>query len=266
MNIKPKPELRQIPIDKLQRGRFQPRRQFDTESLQELADSIKSAGLIQPVVIRPIYDGRFEIVAGERRWRAAQLAGLDVIPCLINLYTDEQTAAVTTIENINRVDLNPIEEAEAYQRLIDEFQYLHEEIAAAVGKSRVKITNSLRLLKLETSVKQLLIDGKLSEGHGKVLAGLPSKLQFELAQKTITHGWSVRKIETEAKKMQDAGFAINSEKDPDLERLETSLSEHVGCKVSIDFADSKGQLKIDFQNIDILEGILRKLGFENNTN
>lgn len=257
-----KPELRQLPIDILTRGQFQPRRQFDQNSLSELAQSIKVSGIIQPIIVRPLAKDNYEIVAGERRWRAAQLAGLDTVPCLINHYTDEQTLAVTTVENINRVDLNPIEEAEAYQRLIDEFNYLHEEVAAIVGKSRVKITNSLRLLKLERAVKQLLIEGQLTEGHGKVLVGLPIKLQLELAKKCIAYAWSVRKTEQEVKKAQLQGDKISDEKSPDIERLEMALSDHVGCKVSIDFADKKGQLKIDFHNLEILDGLFQKMGFQ----
>lgn len=255
-----KPEFRQIPVDLLSRGRFQPRRKFDIEQLQELADSIKSAGLIQPIVVRPKDDKHFEIVAGERRWRAAQLAEIDTVPCLVNYYSDEQTAAVSTIENINRVDLNPIEEAQAYQRLIDEFDYLHEEIAAVVGKSRVKITNSLRLLKLDSQVQELLIKGELTEGHGKVLAGLTVKQQRELAKKAINYGWSVRKIEQEVKRAQ---ANINSdEKDPNIANLEAELSDYVGSQVSIDFGERKGQLKIDFHNLEILQGLFHKMGFK----
>ncbi|MGE3919400.1 MAG: ParB/RepB/Spo0J family partition protein [Gammaproteobacteria bacterium] len=261
-----KPELKQLPIDKLVRGRFQPRKQFTEEGLQELAESIKSSGLIQPIVVRPKSDDHYEIVAGERRWRAAQLAGLDVIPCLVNKYSDEQTAAVATIENVNRIDLNPIEEAQAYQRLMEDFQYVHDEIAAVVGKSRTKITNSLRLLKLDDSIQKMLIDGLLSEGHGKVLAALSNKLQRELAQKCISYGWSVRKIEQEAKKQQLKPSTINDESDPDVVHLEKALSDHVGCNVKIDFENTKGQLKIDFHNLEILEGIMEKMGFKEQTN
>jgi ParB family chromosome partitioning protein len=257
---KAKPELHQLPIEKLIRGKFQPRRQFDADTLNELAVSIQSAGLIQPIVVRPLQNGHYEIVAGERRWRAAQIAKLDTLACLINQYTDEQAAAVTTIENINRVDLNPIEEAESYQRLVNEFNYLHEEVAAVVGKSRAKITNSLRLLKLEESVKQLLIDGKLTEGHGKILVSLPTKLQIQLAMKCVAHGWNVRKVEQESKRAQQQSTALN--KPPDLELLENALSDHIGCKVNIDFADKKGQLTIDFHNLEILEGLFEKMGFK----
>jgi len=177
--------LQQVAIDLLVRGRYQPRQHFDPEKLQELADSIKSTGgLLQPIVARPLPNGQYEIVAGERRWRAAQLAGLLDVSCLVCPYTDEQALQAAIVENISRADLNPIEEAKAYQRLIDEFQYLHEEVAASIGKSRTVITNSLRLLKLDPRVQTLLIEEKLSEGHGKILAGLDSHLQYELAAGT----------------------------------------------------------------------------------
>jgi ParB family chromosome partitioning protein len=264
MKAKLKPELRQLPIERLTRGKFQPRREFNEENLRELADSIQSAGLIQPIVVRALNNNYYEIIAGERRWRAAQLASLSEVPCLVNDYTDEQAAAVAIIENISRVDLNPIEEADAYQRLIEEFNYLHEEIAVIVGKSRAKITNSLRLLKLENTVKQLIVAGHLSEGHGKVLAGLSAKQQKEIAQKCLTYGWSVRKVEQEAKKIQENIFSTAKEADPDIAKLEQSLSEHIGCRVNIDFSESHGQLKIDFHNLEILSGLLEKMGFKDN--
>lgn len=261
--MKTKPELKILPIEQLERGQYQPRREFDAIALQELAESIQSAGLIQPIVVRP-KGSNYEIVAGERRWRAAQLVHLQEVPCLVNYYTDEQTAAVTAIENINRVDLNPIEEAQAYQRLIDEFSYIHEEIAAIVGKSRTKITNSLRLLKLEKRIRLFLIEGKLTEGHGKILAGLPNALQYELAKKAITRGWNVRKIEQEAKKLQQEQSSMINKRDVNIRALETALTQHIGCKVSIESQDEKGQLRIDFHNLDILEGIFQKIGFKFN--
>lgn len=256
-----KPELKLLPIDRLSRGHYQPRREFDESALKELSESILSAGLIQPVVVRPVKDD-YEIVAGERRWRAAQMAGLSEIPCLVKHYTDEQTAAVTTIENVNRVDLNPIEEAKAYQRLSDDFGYLHEEIAAVVGKSRAKITNTLRLLKLDERVKEFLIEGKLSEGHGKILVSLPNNLQYELSKKAISRGWNVRKTEKEAKLAQAQSPTAQDKKDINVRALESALTQYVGCKVTIESLEEKGQLKIDFHNLDILEGIFEKMGFK----
>ncbi len=262
--IKSKPALQQLSIDQLVRGKYQPRRHFDPTQLQELADSIKTTGgLLQPIVVRPLKDNKYEIIAGERRWRAAQLANLTEVSCLVSNYTDEQALQASIIENINRADLNPIEEAQAYQRLIDEFHYLHEEIAAAVGKSRVKITNILRLLKLDSRVQQLLVTGQLSEGHGKILAGLTPHQQFELAEHCIKKGWSVRKVELEAKKMQQPVNAQGPYSDPNIKHLEIALSDHVGNQVEIACEERGGGfVKIRFNNVDELEGHFERLGFK----
>lgn len=264
MTPKRKPTLQQIPIEHLKRGQYQPRQYFDQEKLHELAESIKSTdGLLQPIVARPLIGGHFEIVAGERRWRAAQLAGLMEVSCLIYPYTDEQALQAAIVENINRSDLNPIEEAKAYQRLIDEFQYLHEEVAASVGKSRVAITNALRLLKLDTRVQEMLIENRLSEGHGKILAGLPQHEQCPLAERAIKYQWSVRRIEQEVKKLQQKTLVDTSNyNDANLKHLETTLSQHVGNRVNIQYEDKGGgYLQIRFNNIDELEGHFDKIGF-----
>ncbi len=257
-----KPEWRQLPIDQLVRGRYQPRQHFDPAQLQELADSIKTTdGLLQPIVVRPLIGGKYEIIAGERRWRAMQLAGFNEIACLIGQYNDEQALQASIIENISRADLNPIEEAQAYQRLIEEFAYSHEEIAAAIGRSRVSVTNSLRLLKLDPRVKEFLIQGQISEGHGKILAGFPLEKQFSLAERCVTQHWSVRKLESEAKKLQPAEEE-NAYSDPNLRHLETALSTHVGNRVLIECEKlGGGFMKIRFNNIDELEGHFSKLGF-----
>lgn len=259
-----KPQLQTLSIELLQRGKFQPRRQFDEATLQELAESIRASGLIQPIVVRPLRQGNYEIVAGERRWRAAQLAGLTEVTCLINYYTDEQTAAVTTIENVNRVDLNPIEEANAYQRLIDEFGYLHDEIAAVVGKSRAKITNILRLLKLDKRVQQMLIAGQLSEGHGKILASCPEEKQFMLAQRAIQKEWSVRKLEEVIKQLTKPVTAMQAMDDVNIKALENTVSEYIGSQVKLehDAVERSGWLKIKYYNPEILAGILDKLGIK----
>ncbi|OGT46978.1 MAG: hypothetical protein A3E83_07225 [Gammaproteobacteria bacterium RIFCSPHIGHO2_12_FULL_41_20] len=262
---KSKPELKQLPIDQLVRGKYQPRQYFDPEQLQELADSIKSTGgLLQPIIARPQKAGQYEIVAGERRWRAAQLAGLLDVSCLVSHYTDEQALQASIIENISRADLNPIEEAQAYQRLIDEFNYLHEEVAAAIGKSRAAITNTLRLLKLDPRVQKLLVTATLSEGHGKILAGLPLSIQFELAERCIHKGWSVRKIETEAKKILHTQNEKNAPySDTNIQRLEVALGEHVGNHVQIECENrGGGYVRIRFNNIDELEGHFERLGFK----
>jgi ParB family chromosome partitioning protein len=256
-----KANLQDIELDQLHRGTYQPRKHFDQEALDELAQSIRSNGLLQPIVVRPDGDNQFEIVAGERRWRACQLAGMNPIPCLVRTMSNEQAAEAAAIENLNRVDLNAIEEAKAYQRLIDEFGYIHDEIAIALGKSRTKITNALRLLKLEQSIQDLISQGRLSEGHGKTLAGLTAPQQIELANKSLARGWSVRKLETEAKKLTQLKQASSAKKDPNIKFLERQLTDHLGSKASIDFDEDHGQLKIDFRNLDVLEGILKQLGY-----
>lgn len=262
--LKRRPTLHQIPIELLKRGQYQPRQHFDPQKLQELADSIKSTGgLLQPIVVRPCGQ-EYEIVAGERRWRAAQLAGLADVSCLVFPYTDEQALQAAIVENINRADLNPIEEAQAYQRLIDEFHYLHEEVAASVGKSRTAITNSLRLLKLDARIQQYLIMGQLSEGHGKILASLLPHHQMQLADRCIEKGWNVRKLEVEAKKIQFVSTDTNNTySDSNIKHLESALSEHLGNRVQIQYEDrGGGYMQIRFNNIDELEGHFQRIGFE----
>jgi ParB family chromosome partitioning protein len=263
--LKRKSSLQQIGIDLLKRGRYQPRQHFDQEKLQELADSIKSiGGLIQPIVVRPLNNHEYEIVAGERRWRAAQLANLSEVSCLISDYTDEQALQASIVENVIRSDLNPIEEAQAYQRLINDFHYLHEEVAASVGKSRTAITNSLRLLKLEPRVQQLLITHQLSEGHGKILASFEPHEQIKLAERCVEKSWNVRKMEIEAKKIQQI-IHPNEEpySDANVKHLEVALSEHVGNRVQLDYEDrGGGYLRIRFNNVDELEGHFERIGFK----
>jgi len=262
--MKVKPKLMHLSIDQLVRGKYQPRKHFDQTALKELADSIETTGgLLQPIVVRPLANNTYEIIAGERRWRAAQLAQMHEISCLVSHYSDEQALQAAIIENINRADLNPIEEAQAYERLIEEFQYLHEEVAAAVGKSRTKITNALRLLKLDARVQQFLMTGQLSEGHGKILAGLPVNLQFSIAEMSIQKHWSVRQIEAEAKKRQAISGAENLYSDPNLKNLESALTHHVGNPVAIEYENRGGGfVKIRFNNIDELEGHFDRLGFK----
>lgn len=259
-----KPILQHLSVDLLIRGKYQPRQHFDPAQLQELAESIKTTGgLLQPIVVRPLSTGQYEIIAGERRWRAAQLAQINEVSCLVSHYTDEQALQAAIIENINRTDLNPIEEAHAYQRLIDEFHYLHEEIAAAVGKSRTSITNALRLLKLDERVQNLIISGQLSEGHGKILAGVPALHQFALAELSIQKNWSVRKIEIEAKKILQPNDKNNPYSDPNLKRLEMALADHLGNSVNIEYEDrGGGSIKVRFNNIDELEGYFQRVGFK----
>lgn len=249
-----------LPVEYLSRGKFQPRKEFEEEKLQELADSIREHGVIEPIIVREISKNRYEIIAGERRWRASQLAGVYEVPCLIKDYSDRQAAAITIIENIQREDLNPIEEAQSYQTLINTFNYSHDDIASQLGRSRAKITNSLRLLKLDARIQDLLRKGALSEGHGKILAGLPLKLQYELAQQAIDKAWSVRKIEQVARKIQNG----NLEKDnssANIKSVERALSDFLGSQAAIEDQGGKGYLKIRYENLDILEGIFDKMKF-----
>ena len=258
-----KPEFKNISLDLLSRGKFQSREEFSDTYISELAESIKENGIIQPIIVRPIANKEYEIIAGECRWRAAQKAMLDEVPCLVRKYSDEQAVAATAIENIQRKNLNPIEEANAYQKFIDEFGYLHEEVAVVVGKSRTKITNSLRLLKLDGRVQDMLVKELISEGHGKVLAGLSAKTQFVLAQRSHTKGWSVRKIEQEAKKIQQGAGIVHGE-DPNILNLEKIISEQVGtsAKIEEDVGSRGGWLKIKYFSNETLAGLLDKLGVE----
>lgn len=263
-----KPVLHLLPISQLQSGRYQPRHQFDQDALAELAQSLIANGMIQPIVVRPLLGSeptRFEIIAGERRFLAAKKAGLQEIPCLVNQYSDAQAAAVSMVENLNRVNLNPVEEAKAYQRLILEFGYLHEEVAAIVGKSRVKITNTLRLLKLDERVQHALISGELTEGHGKILAGLAAHLQFDLATQAIRYGWSVRKLENQIHEVTTAPFhekPVNPKLSPEIVRLERLLAEQIGAGVAFeqDGNAESGWLKIRYYDFATLSGVLTKLG------
>lgn len=254
-----KSELKILPIEALSRGEYQPRVQFEPKALKELAESIKAQGLIEPIVVRPLTASTYEIIAGERRWRAAQLVGIDQLPCLINNYSDEQALAVTLIENIQREDLNVIEEAQGYQRLIEEFLFQHDDIAKMVGKSRSHITNMLRLLSLEPAIKQALVKKKLTMGHAKMLVGLTPEQQQGLLKQITTNDWSARRVEKEVKRLK---AIINSSKqDRDVERLQTIISEQFGAKTEIeqDSADG-GWLKIKFYDNDTLAGLLDKMG------
>lgn len=254
--------LKNLPVSCLTRGRYQPRRQFDELALQELSESIQSQGVIEPIIVREIAKDRYEIIAGERRWRASQLAGLTEVPCVIRNYTDAQAAEVTLIENIQREDLNPIEEAQALTRLIDDFHYTHEEVAKAVGQSRTKITNTLRLLQLDARVQQLLIDRSLSEGHGKMLAGVPSHHQFQYARQAVDEGWSVRQLEQVILQGKN-GSAADKAVDANIRRLEKITSDHFGAEVVVENnANRSGWIKLKYQNYDVLSGILEKMGIE----
>lgn len=256
--------LRQLPIDQIQRSPFQPRVSFKKESLQELADSIRQQGVLQPVVVRPRGEG-FELVAGERRWRAAQLAGLQEIPAVVKELEDEAAAAIALIENIQREDLNPLEEATALQRLADRFTMTHQQIAEAVGRSRVGVTNMLRLLELAEPVKQWLQEGQLNMGHARALLSLPASRQVELGKTIVARGLSVRATEQLAQAAAETKPAAGkSRKDPDVARLEQSLADHLGARIEIQHSrDGKGKLVIHYNSLEELEGILHRIREQN---
>lgn len=252
-----------LPIECLQAGQFQPRQDFNLPALQELAQSIASQGLIEPLVVRMIAKQRYEIIAGERRWRAAKLAGLHEVPCLLGEYTDKQACALTLIENIQRQDLNLIEEASGYRRLMDEFHYLQDEIAVLVGKSRSHIANILRLLTLTAVVKTLIRERILSLGHARVLVGLIPEQQEWFANQALEEQWSVRQLEQAIKvhKNNRSDIPKNAKKDRDIERLQDILSEQVGAPVQIvNDLDEGGWLKVKFFDNDTLAGLLERLG------
>jgi len=257
-------ELKSIPIDLIQRGRYQPRVDMKSETLKDLAASIKTQGVIQPIVIRAV-DGpnRFEIIAGERRWRAAQLAGLHEIPAIVRDASDEVTASVALIENIQRENLNPLEEAEGLHRLVHEFALTHEDVAEAVGRSRASVTNLLRLLDLHPDAKKLLESRELEMGHGRALAGLPTAMQAQAARKMVSAGMSVRQAERLVKDLRSPDKSppvAAKEVDPDVRQLEDSLGERLGAKVSIRHGKSgKGTLAIDYNSLDELDGILNHI-------
>ncbi len=250
----------QIPIQNLHPGRFQPRKQFNQDRLQELAESIKAQGLIEPLVVRHLALERYEIIAGERRWRAAQLLGLETIACIIGTYSDEQAAAVTLIENIQREDLNLIEEASGYQRLALEFKFTQEEIATLVGKSRSHIANLLRLLTLCHAVQAYICDGRLSLGHARMLVGLSPERQMQLALQVIEKNWSVRRLEDAVRLTKQTEYS-QQKSQCDIQRLQTVLSEQIGAPVNI-VTDSEtgGWLNIKFFDHDTLSGLLERMG------
>ncbi len=246
-----------LPIEKLQRGEYQPRTNMDQASLEELAASIKAQGIIQPILVRPVSDDQYEIIAGERRWRAAQIAQLDEVPVLVRNIPDEATLAVALIENIQRENLNPVEEAVGLKRLMEEFELTHEEMAKSVGRSRTAVTNLLRLLSLSSGAKQLLEEGKIEMGHARALLGLPIEMQDGAATEVYAKKLSVRQTEALVRSyLSPAKKTSKPSKSSDIRSLEESLSEKLGTKVLVDDKDGKGKLVIEYKNLDILDGIL----------
>lgn len=258
-----KDELKRIPIEYLTPGKYQPRKDFDAEPLNELAESIRSQGIIQPIIVRPIGDRLYEIIAGERRWRASQLAGLAEVPAVVREITDDSAIAMALIENIQRENLNSIEEAEALQRLSSEFQMTQEEMSQVVGKSRSTISNLLRLLSLNNDVKTMVERGDLEMGHARAMLTLSGDLQSKAARTVVEKGMSVRDAEGLVRKMSSPkpdAKAPQSE-DPDIVRLQNTLSDNLGAAVNIAFNKSgKGKMTIKYNSLDELDGILKKLG------
>jgi ParB family chromosome partitioning protein len=261
--------LRNIALDLLQPGTYQPRRDMHKETLTELADSIRTQGVLAPISVRPVKAGggatRYEIIAGERRWRASQMAGLSDIPAIVRNVDDEGAAAIALIENLQREDLNPLEEAEGLKRLIDDFQLTHQEAATAVGKSRAAVSNLLRLLDLAPQVLQLLASGDLDMGHARALLGLSGvRSQVEAAQTIISGGLSVRQTEALVRRLQSGktgkGRGGRGTLDPDVKRLQDELGQKLAAKVAIQHtAKGKGKLVISYNSVDELDGILGRI-------
>jgi ParB family chromosome partitioning protein len=254
--------LRMLQIDELQPGKYQPRTMMDETPLAELAESIKSQGIMQPILVRPLAAGGYEIVAGERRWRAARLAGLTAVPTLVKDIPDQQALAAALIENIQREDLNPLEEALGIQRLVQEFGLTHQAIAGTLGRSRTAVTNLLRLLELAPPVRELLAEGKIDMGHARALLALPVTKQVELAREAAANGWTVREVEqrvTNALK-EPQQSAPKRRVDRDVARLEEEWSERLGTTVQIKSAGKRGgKLVVQYRNLDELDQFLGKL-------
>jgi ParB family transcriptional regulator, chromosome partitioning protein len=258
-------EQRNLPVDRLKPGKYQPRTHMDQESLAELAASIKTQGIMQPILVRAVESTpgaeRYEIVAGERRWRAAQIAGLDEVPVLVRNIPDEQALAMALIENIQRENLNPLEEAQGLQRLIDEFGLTHQQAADAVGRSRPAASNLLRLLQLTANVQELLVSGKLDMGHARALLPLSGAQQVAVAQRIVLKGLSVREAERLVQQIINPPRPVAEHAvDRDLIRLQEELSDSVGASVAIrSNRKGAGKITIEFGNLDQLEGILGRL-------
>ena len=251
--------LKQLAVDLIQRGKYQPRKDMVPESLQELADSIKAQGVMQPIVVRPISDRKYEIIAGERRWRATQLAGLDTIPAVIRDVSDEAAIAMALIENIQREDLNPIEEAASLQRLQQEFELTQQEVADAVGKSRSTVANLLRLMSLQEDVRRLVEHGDLEMGHARAMLALEGGDQSHAASQVVGKGMSVRQTEALVRNLLASKDKPKEDKtlDPNIRHLQDDLSQRLGTKVMIQHsAKGKGKLVLNYSSLDELDGIL----------
>jgi len=257
-------ELKQLPVEKISKGKYQPRLSIDPDALQELSESIKSQGLVQPVVVRRLDAGNYELIAGERRWRASQIAGLHTIPAIIRDVPDEAAAAMSLIENIQREDLNPLEEAIAMNRLIADFGLTHQQTAESVGRSRAAVSNLLRLLDLEDVTKELLDTRKIDMGHARALLALSGKNQTDAAHKVAENELSVRETERLVKKLTATDQDITKKSAPkkalEVQKLEESLSQKLGASVHIQYnTKGKGKLTVEYNNLDELDGILEHI-------
>ena len=257
-------ELRTLAVHAIQPGKYQPRHAMDPERLDELAASIKAQGVIQPVVVREVAKDRYELIAGERRWRAAQKAGLSEIPALVKVVPDQAVVAMALIENIQRENLSPLEEAQALSRLIQEFHLTHQETAEAVGRSRAAVSNLLRLLELPAEIKRLLDERKLDMGHARALATLPEARATALALEAAEQGWSVRELEEAARRAEATpkGKAKKNAgpRDPNISSLERDLAEKLATRVVIAHArNGRGKLVIHYHSVDELDGILERI-------
>lgn len=255
-------QLKALPVENLQRGRYQPRREFDEEQLEELAESIRGQGIIQPLIVRPVANNRYEIVAGERRWRAAQLAGLREVPAIVRKIEDATALAFALIENIQREDLNPIDEAQALARLAQEFSLTHAQTAEMVGRSRVAVTNLMRLLELAPEVKELLVMGHLAMGHARALLSLDYAQQAEAARLIAQRGLSARETENLVRRWKlPEGRTAKVAEDPNVSALERRLGERLGARVSVQSGkNGQGVVRIHYSSLEQLDGILERLG------
>ena len=256
----PRESLLTLPLARIRPGRYQPRTRMDQQALAELAASIRAQGLMQPLLVRPLDGERYELIAGERRWRAAQMAGLEQAPALVREVPDEAALALSLIENIQREDLNPIEEAAGIQRLVDEFKMTHEQAADAVGRSRSATTNLLRLLKLVKPVQEMLLEGALEMGHARALLALDGARQIETAKRIAAQGLSVRATEALVQKLMRGATARRKKGDRDLARLEEEISERLGTTVQIRAGrKGAGKIVVHYASIEHLEQLLKKL-------
>ena len=258
---RPDGDLRQLPVDQIQRGQYQPRHDMRQDTLDDLAASIKAQGVVQPIIVRRVGDGRYEIIAGERRWRAAQLAGLHEIPAVVRVADDRATIAMSLIENIQRENLNPLEEARALDRLMREFELTQQQAADAVGRSRSAVANLLRLQELNDDVKALLEQGQLDMGHARALLALPGTAQSDAAKAVVRGGLTARATEALVRRLLAGNKSKPTKKalDPNIRTLQDDLADRLGARVRVEHGGKGGKLIIEYHSLDELDGILAKI-------